>query len=131
MKKIGVINGLISEVIAKMGHYDMLMIGDAGLPIPPGVRRIDLALCQGVPNFIQTLRVVLSELKLQSVVVASEMQEVSPELYKKNLNELDGVEVELVSHEELKAMSQKAVAVIRTGEFTPYANIILKSGVVF
>ena len=59
------------------------------------------------------------------------MQEVSPELYKKTLNELDGVEVELVSHEELKAMSQKAVAVIRTGEFTPYANIILKSGVVF
>ncbi len=131
MKKIGVINGPISEVIAKMGHYDMLMLGDAGLPIPPGVRRIDLALCQGVPNFIQTLRVVLSELKLQSVVVASEMQEVSPELYKKTLNELDGVEVELVSHEELKAMSQKAVAVIRTGEFTPYANIILKSGVVF
>ncbi|WIW70347.1 D-ribose pyranase [Anaerosinus gibii] len=131
MKKIGVINGPISEVIAKMGHYDMLMLGDAGLPIPPGVRRIDLALCQGVPSFIQTLRVVLSELKLQSVVVASEMQEVSPELYKKTLNELDGVEVELVSHEELKAMSQKAVAVIRTGEFTPYANIILKSGVVF
>ncbi|WP_455577140.1 D-ribose pyranase [Anaerosinus sp.] len=131
MKKIGVINGPISEVIAKMGHYDMLMVGDAGLPIPPGVRRIDLALCQGVPSFIQTLRVVLSELKLQSVVVASEMQEVSPELYKKTLNELDGVEVEVVSHEELKAMSQKAVAVIRTGEFTPYANIILKSGVVF
>ena len=131
MKKIGVINGPISEVIAKMGHYDMLMLGDAGLPIPPGVRRIDLALCQGVPSFIQTLRVVLSELKLQSVVVASEMQEVSPELYKKTLNELDGVEVEVVSHEELKAMSQKAVAVIRTGEFTPYANIILKSGVVF
>ena len=131
MKKIGVINGPISEVIAKMGHYDMLMLGDAGLPIPPGVRRIDLALCQGVPSFIQTLRVVLSELKLQSVVVASEMQEVSTELYKKTLNELDGVEVELVSHEELKAMSQKAVAVIRTGEFTPYANIILKSGVVF
>ena len=131
MKKIGVINGPISELIAKMGHYDMLMLGDAGLPIPPGVRRIDLALCQGVPSFIQTLRVVLSELKLQSVVVASEMQEVSPELYKKTLNELDGVEVELVSHEELKAMSQKAVAVIRTGEFTPYANIILKSGVVF
>ena len=131
MKKIGVINGPISEVIAKMGHYDMLMVGDAGLPIPPGVRRIDLALCQGVPSFIQTLRVVLSELKLQSVVVASEMQEVSPELYKKTLNELDGVEVEVVSHEELKAMSQKAVAVIRTGEFTPYANIILKSGFVF
>lgn len=131
MKKIGVLNGPISEVIAKMGHYDMLMIGDAGLPIPPEVRRIDLALCQGVPGFIQTLHVVLSELKLQSVVIASEMKEVSPALYQKTLTELDGVEIEAVSHELLKEMSQKAVAIIRTGEFTPYANIILKSGVVF
>jgi len=39
--------------------------------------------------------------------------------------------VELVSHEELKRLSQKAAAVVRTGEFTPYANVILYSGVVF
>ena len=131
MKKIGVLNQPISEVIAKMGHYDMLVIGDAGLPIPPGVRRIDLALCQGVPGFIQTLHTVLTELQLQSVVLADEMQTVSPALYKSTLAEIGATEIETVSHEELKQLSKQAVAVIRTGEFTPYANIILKSGVVF
>lgn len=131
MKKIGVLNGPISEVIAHMGHFDLLVIGDAGLPIPQGVRRIDLALTEGVPNFLETLRVVLTELQLESAVLADEMEKVSPALYKEALKALGGTKIEKAAHEELKAMSQKAVAVIRTGEFTPYANVVLKSGVVF
>ena len=39
--------------------------------------------------------------------------------------------VEVVSHDELKRLSQGARAAVRTGEFTPYANIVLFSGVVF
>lgn len=131
MKKIGVLNGPISEVIAHMGHFDLLVIGDAGLPVPQGVRRIDLALTEGVPSFLETLRVVLTELQLESAVIADEMEKVSPALYKEALKALGGTKIEKVAHEELKAMSQKAVAVIRTGEFTPYANVVLKSGVVF
>lgn len=131
MKKIGVLNHPISEVIAKMGHYDMLVIGDAGLPVPPGVQRIDLALCEGVPGFIQTLQTVLTELKLQSAVIASEMQSISPDLYKETTAVLAGAAIEAVSHEEFKVLSRQAVAVIRTGEFTPYANVILKAGVIF
>lgn len=131
MKKIGVLNHPISEVIAKMGHYDMLVIGDAGLPVPSGVQRIDLALCEGVPGFIQTLQTVLTELKLQSAVIASEMQSISPDLYKETTAALAGAAIEAVSHEEFKVLSRQAVAVIRTGEFTPYANVILKAGVIF
>lgn len=131
MKKIGILNHPISEVIARMGHFDMLVIGDAGLPIPPGVQRIDLALCQGVPGFIQTLQTVLTELQLQSAVIAAEMQTVSPDLYKETTAALAGTAIETVSHEAFKALSCQAVAVIRTGEFTPYANVILKAGVLF
>lgn len=131
MKKIGVLNHPISEVIAKMGHFDRIVIGDAGLPIPPGVQRIDLALCKGVPGFIQTLQVVLTELQLQSAVVATEMQSVSPDLYKETMAALAGTTIETVSHEEFKTLCHQAVAVIRTGEFTPYANVILKAGVLF
>lgn len=131
MKKIGVLNHPISEVIARMGHFDMLVIGDAGLPIPPGVQRIDLALRAGVPGFIETLRTVLTELQLQSAVIAAEMRTVSPNLYGETIAALNGAPVEAVSHEALKALSARAVAVIRTGEFTPYANVILKAGVVF
>ena len=131
MKKLGVLNKEISEVIAGMGHYDMLVIGDAGLPIPQGVKRIDLALTKGVPEFLQTLRTVLEELQVERAVIASEMENISPDLYQAVEKMMVDTPIRTVSHEEFKNMTQRAVAVIRTGEFTPYANIILESGVVF
>ncbi|MDF2636731.1 MAG: D-ribose pyranase [Pelosinus sp.] len=131
MKKIGTLHQGISKVIAGMGHGDMLVIGDCGLPIPPEVRRIDLALTAGVPTFLQTLSVVQQELEIESVVMANEMLQISPELYATTRSLLGDIPVETVSHEEFKKMTKQAVAVIRTGECTAYANIILKSGVFF
>jgi len=131
LKKIGILNQDISCVIAGMGHNDMLVIGDAGLPIPGGVKRIDLAVKQGVPGFLETLETILLEIKLDKVIIARETFEISPDVGSR-LRELfkDTLIVE-VSHEELKKLSAEARAVVRTGEFTPYANIILVSGVVF
>jgi len=131
LKKIGILNQDISCVVAGMGHNDMLVIGDAGLPIPDGIRRIDLAVKQGVPGFFDPLETILLELKLDKVLIARETFEVSPQVGSR-LRELfkDTLIVE-ISHEELKKLSADARAVVRTGEFTPYANIILVSGVVF
>lgn len=131
MKKIGTLNQPLSQVIAGMGHGDMLVIGDCGLPIPSGVQRIDLALTAGVPNFLQTLAVVQEELQVESVLIASEMSQFSPELYEKLQLMLENVSIDVVSHEQFKAVTKQAVAVVRTGECTPYANIILRSGVIF
>ena len=131
MKKYGTLNQPISEVIAGMGHGDMLVIADCGLPIPQGVRRIDIALLPGVPSFLQTLDVVLKELEVESVVVATEMSTASPELDKDIKKMIGDRPVTVVSHEDFKDMTKQGVAVIRTGECTPYANIILRSGVIF
>ena len=131
MKKTTLLNTALSETISMMGHYDMLVIGDAGLPMPPGPRRIDLALTRGVPGFMDTLRAVLSELQVQSIIVASEIVERSPEILQGIQALLPGVPVEYVPHEEFKARTAGSVAMVRTGEFTPYANVILVAGVVF
>lgn len=131
MKKIGTLNQPLSQVIAGMGHGDMLVIGDCGLPIPGDVKRIDLALTAGVPSFLQTLAVVQEELQVESVLIACEMAEVSPELYTQLTGMLGNIKIHVVSHEELKGLTKQAVAVVRTGECTPYANIILRSGVTF
>lgn len=45
--------------------------------------------------------------------------------------EVGEVKITFISHEELKEELKKCKAVIRTGEQTPYANVILRSGVVF
>ena len=131
MKKSGVLNQEISTVIAGMGHYDMLVIGDAGLPIPAGVKRIDLALTAGVPEFICTLKVILEELQVENAIIASEMETVSPKLYRDIVEVMGDIPISKIAHEDFKVSTNKAVAIVRTGEFTPYANIILKSGVIF
>lgn len=131
MKKSVLINSEISSVIAKMGHTDMLTICDSGLPIPKDVKRIDLALKKGVPTFLDTLDTVLEELKVEEVVVASEMEEISKDLYKEIQKRFKDIKITKIDHENFKKMTKDSMAIVRTGEFTPYANIILKSGVVF
>lgn len=124
-------NQPISTVIAGMGHQDTLVIADAGLPIPWETNRIDLALKKGVPGFMETLEVVLDELKVESAIVAEEIYNASPRMAENIEELLEEVDLRKVSHEEFKEMTKKAKAVVRTGEFTPYANIILVAGVDF
>lgn len=131
MKKRGILQHELSEVIATLGHTDALVIADAGLPIPPNVRRIDLAVTGGIPRFVDVLRAVLDDVKVDRAAIAREMRETSPQLYHELAMLLSGIPIEEVSHEDLKVKTRDARAVVRTGEFTPYANVILFSGVVF
>lgn len=131
MKKTPLLNQDISRVIAGMGHTDMLVIADAGLPIPPEVERIDLAVVAGLPPLIDVLNAVLGELHIERAIVASEMRQVSPHMRASIAATLNDLPIEDTSHFNFKAMTRSARAVIRTGECTPYANVILVAGVVF
>lgn len=132
MKKTKLLNSGISSVISRMGHTDMLTIGDCGLPIPQGVERIDLALKLGVPGFLETLDTVLDELCVERIILAEEIQTASPEMHQKILERFsDRVQVEYVPHSEFKRRSAQSRAIVRTGECTSYANVILCSGVTF
>ncbi|MEH7356603.1 D-ribose pyranase [Neobacillus drentensis] len=131
MKKIGVINSEISSVLAKLGHTDSIVIGDCGLPIPEQVKRIDLALKLGVPSFIETLDTVLEEMQVESIVIAEEISSYNKKIEAQIKERFPNIVIEYVSHKEFKSITCNAKAIIRTGEATPYANIILKSGVVF
>ena len=134
MKKNGILNGDIPCVLSRMGHTDTLCVGDCGLPIPDGPERIDLAVKFGLPSFLDVLYAVGSDMKAEKITLAEEMKEKNPELLEKVLayfQDNGNPEVEFVSHEELKRKSASAKAVIRTGEATPYANIILQSGCIF
>lgn len=131
MKKTALLNAELSGLIAALGHNDMLIIGDAGLPVPPQTRRIDLALTRGVPGFLETVRVIVEEMQVEQVILAEETKSVSPHIESAVRTLLPNAKYQTVTHEELKALCKDARAVVRTGEFTPYANVILKSGVVF
>ena len=133
MKKNGILNSDISRVLSYMGHTDCIAVGDCGLPIPDETERIDLALMFGVPTFMQTLKVVSEDMKIEKVILAEEIKDKNPEVLKEieELFEGQEIEFEFVSHTELKEKTKDCKAVIRTGETTPYANIILQSGCIF
>lgn len=131
MKKTPLLQSDLSYTIATLGHLDMLVIADAGLPVPRETVRIDLALTQGVPGAVQTLKVVLDEMEVEKVILAEEVKDRNPKFLRDVQNLLPGVPVEYLTHSELKAMTKSARAIVRTGEFSPYANVILVSGVVF
>ncbi|MGX2968285.1 D-ribose pyranase [Ursidibacter sp. B-7004-1] len=139
MKKTTILNAQLSQVIATMGHTDGLTICDAGLPIPSEQQCVDLALTKGLPNFLSTLEVVLSELFVEKVLLAEEIKHHNPQIEQQTLAILEKIEqsqqkkirVEYVPHSEFKYQSNQAKAVVRTGECSPYANIILYSGVPF
>lgn len=129
MKKNGILNPQINRIISEMGHGDMLIIADAGLPIPKEVERIDLALKCGSPSFAEVLRAVLSEFEVEDCYVAKEIKEKNPQVL--NLISSSIKEIQFITHTELKDLSKQSRAIIRTGECSPYSNIILTSGVIF
>jgi D-ribose pyranase len=138
MKKTALINADLSYLTASLGHFDEITICDAGLPIPDTTQRIDLALTHGIPTFIDTVKVMLGEMQITGALMASEFAQVSPELHAALIDlikneELSGqkIEIRYLSHEDFKLRTKNSKAVIRTGECTPYANVIFQSGVVF
>ncbi|MGL4253483.1 MAG: D-ribose pyranase [Fusobacteriaceae bacterium] len=135
MKKSRLLNSELSYEISKIGHTAHLTLCDAGLPIPSDVKRIDLAIEKGYPSFVKTLDAILSEMMVEEIIIAKEIHEKNPEIYIEMMNLFKNhnmsPKITEVSHEEFKSITKSSEAIVRTGECTPYANVILKSGVTF
>ena len=139
MKKTTILNAQLSHAIATLGHTDMVTICDAGLPIPEFVGRIDLALTQGIPRFLDTLYATTSEMFVERAILAEEIKQKNPQILTallEHLAELENIQgnnipVEYISHDDFKKMSHESKAIVRSGEYSPYANVILVSGVPF
>ncbi len=129
----GTLNGQLSRVISETGHTDRLVVTDAGLPIPPGVERVDLAVRENLPRFLDLLEVVLAEVAVEEALLSEEIKQASPAMLaevERRLGAL-GVTPRFVAHEEFKQATRTARAAVRSGEFTPYANVLLTAGVVY
>jgi D-ribose pyranase len=129
MLKAGILHPQLSRIMAEIRHMDMLVIADAGLPVPKGVERVDLGWKQGSPGYLEVLEEIEKYMVTEKAVFAQEALVVSGELHKEALALLPaGISVEYIPHSELKKMTEGAKAIILTGEFTGYTNVILISG---
>ncbi|MBU9711222.1 D-ribose pyranase [Evansella tamaricis] len=129
MKKHGILNRDIAQVLAKLGHTDKIVIADCGLPVPAHVPCIDLSIKLGFPSFESVLDEVLNDMVVEEAFCAEEMEGKNKELY--NEIKLKQFPIRFMDHESFKVKTHEAKVIIRTGEATPYANIILSAGVLF
>jgi D-ribose pyranase len=127
------INPQLSRVISETGHTDLIVVTDAGLPIPPGSERVDLAYRPGAPGFLDILDTVLAELVIEGATASAEIEAASPGILASLRERLEpqGITIVLVPHVEFKKRTLGARAFVRSGEFTPFANVILHAGVAY
>ncbi len=147
MKTKGILHNELAQLVARMGHGDMLVIADRGFPFPRHDQTvcIDLSVGRDLPRVADVLRVVLEELEIEKVIIANETETVSPATYAafteivgQKKNKGNAIVEENIPHPDFKdmvlngALERKEVkGFVKCGEFTPYANIILISGVDF
>ncbi len=129
----GTLNGQLARVISETGHTDQIVVTDAGLPIALTVERVDLAIKADLPAFLDVLDVVLDELQIEGAILSEEIRSASPQMLDQISQRLAarGVTATFVPHTEFKAAIANARAAVRSGEFTPYANVLLTAGVVY
>jgi D-ribose pyranase len=147
MKKGGILNTELLRVVSDMGHGNMLFIVDRGFPFPVHdlTKKIDVSVGYNLPRFLDVLKVVIQDLEIEKVIIANETEKVSPDIYRsliqifeKVRNKGNPIIIEKIPHEEFKQLGlrgaekgEEVKAIVRTGEFTPYSNVILVSGVPF
>lgn len=131
MKKSGVLNSDISRVLSYMRHTDTICISDCGLPCPDETELIDISLEKGVPDFVRVLKAVVNDMSVEKIFLAEEIRVKNPAVLKEIQTLLPGVRTDFMLHEEFKKKLLSCKAVVRSGEASPYANIILQSACIF
>lgn len=131
MKKSGVLNSDISRVLSYMRHTDTICISDCGLPCPDETELIDISLEKGVPDFVRVLKAVVNDMSVEKIFLAEEIRVKNPAVLKEIQTLLPGVRMDFMPHEEFKKKLLSCKAVVRSGEASPYANIILQSACIF
>jgi D-ribose pyranase len=129
MRDDGLWHPRLAALVAGMGHGDTIVVADAGLPTPVGVEVVHLAVTRGVPRFLPVLDALTAELVVEQATIADELADAG--ILAGLRQHLAGVPVKTSSHEDLKVACRDACAVVRTGEATPFANVILRAGVPF
>lgn len=129
MYKTGILNSEVSKLLSDLGHTDQIIIADCGLPVPEGVKKIDLALEFEKPSFIEVFNLIKKHMEIEQMTLAEEMITQNTTLY--HTLSAENIEIQTTSHEQFKVQSKTVKAIIRTGEAKPFANVVLTSGVLF
>jgi D-ribose pyranase len=129
MRQSGIINAQLASALARLRHTNLFVVSDSGFPAASGVEVIDLAVIYGLPGFAPVLEAILAEIVVEKATMAIETESYNPaqaQLIRSHFSD-----VAQMGHTELKALAASAKFVVRTGDDTPYSNVVLQAGVAY
>lgn len=130
MKRNGILNAQLSGALATLGHTDLILVVDAGFPIPADAHRIDLAIAENVPDLRTVIGLIAEELIVEGVVRADDVVTNNPQLDSWLLERFSDADFTTRSHAEvLGELARQAKVIVRTGAFEPWGNVGLFCGV--
>ena len=118
----------LAKALATLGHGDIVLVTDAGFPIPADANRIDLGVFPGTVDVLEILRVLRKNMQVEAISFDTEVRDRNPMLYA-SLQDIytgAGCDFTVCNHEQLvNNVAPNAKVIIRSGSFNAYANIAL------
>jgi D-ribose pyranase len=147
MKTKGILHNELIYVMGRMGHGDMLVITDRGFPFPlhEKTATIDLSIAKNLPRFLDVVKHIVADFEIEEAIIAEETATVSPavnqallKILGRKKNKGNDIRIRNIPHDQFKDLvlhgaerGEPVACFVKTGEFTPYANVILVSSVPF
>ena len=128
MLKTGILNPQINSLISRVRHTNTLVIADRGFPFWPMLETVDISLVDDVPTVLQVLQALRPNFVIGKAWMAGEfLKHNDAKTRAAFARALEGIELKHEPHIQFKKRIPHAVGLIRTGDTTQYANVILES----
>jgi D-ribose pyranase len=126
--RTGILNPAINSLVSRVRHTNTLVIADRGFPYWPQIETVDISLVDDVPRVLDVLKAIRANFVAGKAFMAEEFRAVNtPETVRAFERALEGVALSFEPHIEFKRRVAHAIGLIRTGDTTQYANMILES----
>jgi D-ribose pyranase len=128
MLHTGILNPDLLHLIARIRHTNTLVIADWAFPFWLEIETVDISLTKGIPTVLDVLDLLTPVFKVGRIWQADEfVASNSRETVEKFSRSFGKIPLTREAHVDFKKRVPHAIGLIRTGDPTPYGNIILES----
>lgn len=128
MLKTGILNPQLASLLARVRHTNTVVIADRGFPFWPGIETVDLSIVDNLPTVLQVLAAIRPNYVFGKAWMAQEFLKANAKpVQKRFITALTGASLKFEAHVDFKKRVPNVIGLIRTGDTTPYANMILES----
>jgi D-ribose pyranase len=128
MIETGILNPQILFLLARVRHTNTLVIADRGFPYWPMIETVDISLVDGIPTVLRVFETLKVNFVVGQIFMAAEFNaENTSETQQAFSNSRGEIPISFEPHVEFKRRVPQAIGLIRTGDITQYANMILES----